>query len=872
VPALAVVGGRLHHPPVQAVPAAGQDELLERDGELALLEEALGAVQGTGSGRVVVLGGEAGVGKTTLLRRFCEGRERVLWGSCDPLFAPQPFGAIRDVAELAGGRLGELLAADAKPHEVVAELLRQLAGGPHLLVLEDVNWADEATLDVFRLLARKIALAPVLLVATYRDDELDVRHPLRLVLGELATAPALRRIRLAPLGLGSVERLAARHGVDPDELFQRTGGNPFFVVEALAAGTDGVPGTVKDAVLARAGRLDAHAHRLLETVSLLPPEAELWLLERVAGDVLDGLEGCLASGLLAPTRNGVVFRHELARVAVEESVPPNVRLGVHERALAALAEPPGGRRELARLAHHAEAVGDEAAVVELATAAAREAAKVGAHREAAAQLARAVRFGAVRLTPSERAALLEERATECYITDQYDDGIAALEEALAHHRASADVLGEGRVLSRLAEFLWCPGRVVEADRAGWAAFALLERLPPGAELARCYAEVAFKCAGAARGDEGLELARRGVELAREHGDESLWLRCRTTLGAIERGDAGYAELARVIEDAQRRSLPDRAGAAYAMLVQRALSEGRRDLVERYLDEAFAYCSDHSLELFRLYLLSFRARFALDRCDWVAAAEAAEQVIGIERTSISPRITALVVLALVRARRGDPGAAPLLDEAWALARPTGEPGRVAPVAAARAECAWLLGDLEAVDEATAEPLEQALRLGALGNARELASRRALAGLTAGIEPDGRDARAWLDAGCDYEAALCLLDSDGEDDLREALDIFVRLDARPAAAIAARRLRLGGARGIPRGPRRVTRGNPASLTERELEVLALVAQGLRNGEIAQRLVVSRRTVDHHVSAILRKLGVRTRAQAGAEATRRGYVEAG
>ncbi len=135
---------------------------------------------------------------------------------------------------------------------------------------------------------------------------------------------------------------------------------------------------------------------------------------------------------------------------------------------------------------------------------------------------------------------------------------------------------------------------------------------------------------------------------------------------------------------------------------------------------------------------------------------------------------------------------------------------------------------------------------------------------------RAAEWWAATGCPYEAALALADSDDEAALRRALETLRSLGARPAAAIVLRRLRELGVRGISRGPRPTTRSNPAQLTNRELEVLHLVAEGLRNVEIARRLFLSPRTVGHHVSAILRKLGVATRGEAAAAAARLDLLE--
>jgi predicted ATPase len=435
-------------PATSSVPAQAPTELLERDAELSALGECLAMVRHRSLGRVVIVGGEAGVGKTALLRRFAEGCEdsaRILSGGCDSLFTPRPLGPLLVVAESSGGELEEVVGRGVLPHEVVAALARALqARRLTVFVLEDMHWADEATLDVLRLLARRIQTVPALIVVSYRDDELALADPLRIVLGELATNEAVKRLKLAALSPAAVARLAWPHGVDADELYRKTAGNPFFVVEVLAAGGDELPAAVRDAIFARAARLSASARWLLEATSIVRGQAELWLLEALAQEAIRALDQCLASGMLMPSSAGVAFRHELARLAVEEAVAPNRRVELHRRALAALANPSDGALDLARLSYHAEAAGDADAVLRLAPAAASSAASLGAHREAAAQYARALRFGG-RLSAAERAELLEARAHECYLTDQYDDGIAALEQALELRRTTGDALKEGEV-------------------------------------------------------------------------------------------------------------------------------------------------------------------------------------------------------------------------------------------------------------------------------------------------------------------------------------------------------------------------------------------------------------------------------------------
>jgi predicted ATPase len=379
-----------------------------------------------------------------------------------------------DVAGATGGELERLVAGGARPYEVATALMRELQK-PAILVLEDVHWADEATLDVVRLLGRRVESLSALVLATYRDDQLDQAHPLRIALGELATQEAVVRLKVEPLSTAAVAKLAEPYSVDAEELHRVTAGNPFFVTEVLAGGEDAVPSTVRDAVLARTASLSASGRRLLEAAAVVPLETELWLLEALAGADLEALEECLGSGVLMPQQAGVGFRHELARLAVEESLVPTRRVELHRRALRALEEPPTGGRDLARLAHHAEAAGDVDAVLRYAPAAADGAASLGAHREAAAQYARALRFAA-RSPVEEQAELLERRSYECYVTGQFDEGIETMERALEHRRRLGEPRKEGDALRSLSRLLRFVGRTSEAAERGREALTLLERL------------------------------------------------------------------------------------------------------------------------------------------------------------------------------------------------------------------------------------------------------------------------------------------------------------------------------------------------------------------------------------------------------------
>jgi DNA-binding CsgD family transcriptional regulator/Tfp pilus assembly protein PilF len=856
------------------------DVLIERGVFLTSLEGLLGEALG-GSGRLVFLGGEAGVGKTTLAAALAgtAAVPVVRRGCCDKITTAEALGPLVDaLPEIAGVLDSEAGWSRLRLFRHVRDVLSER---PTLLVLEDVHWADEATLDVLRFVGRRLGEIRLMVLATFRAEEVGRDHPLTVVMGDLAALPGVTRMQLPALTLTGVRQLLddAGSALGADEVYQRTGGNPFYVTEVLAAGSERVPATVRDAVLARVSRLSRTGREILAAAAVLGRRVEMDLLVEVSGQPLAAVDECLHRGVLVADSEAVSFRHELARLAVDQSLSPSLRAGVHTRALAQLTA--WGSGDDRRLAHHAAGCGDRAAVLRHAPLAAARAARLGAHREAAGQFQLALRYHD--MPDRRRAILLDQLSYELYLTDQLENARASRLEALEIHEQEEDVLSVGMSQRWLSRLSWFLAQNADSERYAAAAVATLESLEPGRELAMAYSNLAQLRMLAADSTEAVRWGTKAIELARRLGDRDAETHALNNVGAalalagnvIE----GRARLTQSLDLALADDRHEHAARAYTNLGFMGVAHRLLSDADRYLRAGIEYCTDRDLDPWRLYMSAWLARSLAEQGQYAAAEQYLADLMRYPHMSLVTQITVLAVAGALAARRGDGTSA--LDEALPLAIQTGESQRLVLVAAARAEAAWIAGRISdmaadidrAWPAAVAHP--QPWELGELSWWRYLAGdhrqirtplARPFALMLAGEYRAAAD--EWRGLGCPLWSAYALSLSPETRDVQECLEILDGLDA-PAVRRAVLRDRHARGLAVPRGPRATSRANPSGLTAREIEVLGLLADGLSYAEVAGQLFLSEKTVGHHVSAVLRKVGEPTRSRAVAAALRRGII---
>jgi DNA-binding CsgD family transcriptional regulator len=855
------------------------DALLERGPELALLARRIAALRGPEpAGGCVLLSAEAGGGKTSLLAeaaRRADADVEWLRGACEPMLSSPPLGALIDLLERLPPAVAAAVRTGLHTPEVIAGVLALLRDRrtPAVLVIDDVHWADGATLDLLRYVGRRIESTRALLVLSYRGDALGADHPLRSVLGGLPPR-SCTRIELAPLSGCAIAELAQRAGRSANGVHRLTHGNPFFVTELLAGDAQALPASVRDAVLARAAPLSANARDVLDLASVAPAQIEIDVLEAVIDDAHEAIAACAAAGLLH--RDGAVlrFRHELARRAIEAALAPGRAAALHGVLFDALSQ---RDTPAVRLIHHADRAGLGAAVLRLAPLAAFDATAASAHRQAADLLALAVRESS-HLPDAQRAPLAEAYAHACMACHRFDEALRARRQTLALHVAIGDQFAQGRDLRELARIEWFLGEIESGVEYAAQAIATLERVGAERELAMACATMAQLHIMDESPKVAVEWGRRALVTFEATDDAEGLAYALNTVGfgelLADGGLESWARLERSLSIAREYDMEEPVGRAYANLASQAVLHRRFDALRRWCEEGIVHCEARDQDMFVARLRVRMAFGLMEQGQWQAGVEELARLDSLPLITPLEQEQSAHVLALLQLRRGVEAA----DAYW-QAQIEGHHALsvdpwYAPQAVARCEAAWLRGDDTKVRHIASAALGSAVRSGERWRIGQLACwlRRAGGLLPPGVQPlappcvlelagDLRAAAdAWAALGCPYEQALALLGGD-EADLRHAHALLDELGAAPAARIARRRLRALGVRDLQRGANRCTRTDPLGLTARERQVLELLAQQLSNRAIAQRLHRSERTVENHVAALLGKLGVTSRTDAAA-----------
>jgi len=858
-------------------------ELIERDSFLAIMQAKFENVS-EGKGHCIFVGGEAGIGKTSLVRAFCKEIKsdcKTYQGTCDALFSPRPLAPLYDILLQMGNDLSENSDDVTDRTAFFARFFHKLKTqkGISLIVFEDIHWADEATLDFIKFLARRITQLRCLFILTYRDNEIHSHHLLRNVLGQLPL-DSFTRLKLTPLSRQAVEKMAKEKGYKGEDVYSISGGNPFYVNEILASYSPGVPDNIKDSILSVYNRLDEKTKQLWQILSVLPTGLEIRYLEKMEPSFTAAIESCLESKILISEKEFIFFKHELYRRTIEASLSPLVRMALNKKIIDLLKESFEQRREIERIIHHAKNANEYEVIVKYAPLAARQAASVGAHIEASKLYLTAIE----NYQGKDSDTLIqfyEAYAFECYLTGQIKEGVIYAEKSLNLLMKKNEVEKICNCMKLLSWLWWFDCNRKKAETYATRPIEMLTG-PSSRIKAMAFSHLGRLKMLSDEKDECLFWSEKATTMAKELEDEEILCYTLNSEGTMlakseSSRQKGLELLQQSMDIALKNNHDEYAGHVYCNLGSNAVVMKDYRFAKKYLEEGIQFCDDRDISLGTKYLLAYKARIGLETGDWNEAYRIANNLIENENQTLVVRLVALVVVATIKMRRGHSDVLPLLLEAKDNALKTLEPQRIIPVMAALLEYEWITGN-NLIEKAILDDVMNIIEPRGIiyensafafwllkARTQKVQLREFFDGYKVDNPATALNASyLWKQLGCPYEQALALFEG-GEDDKRKAIEIVHNLGADAVYEKMKLEMRRSGIKSIPRGIRKSTQSNSALLTGRELDVLQLLNEGLQNKEIAFRLFISAKTVDHHISSIFFKLDVNSRAKAVQQAVR-------
>ncbi len=860
-------------------------ELIERDGVLALLQTHFEHTE-AGEGHCLLLSGEAGIGKSSLVKEFCRAQQakgNIYLGVCDALFTPRPLAPLYDVMLQVNH---ELVPGNHPVEErtlLFTNFFRELKNktGKLIIVFEDIHWADEATLDFIKFFIRRIAQLPCLFILTYRDNEVHSQHPLRNVLGHLPR-DSFSRIQLMPLSKEAVKKMAEEKGYNGEDVFSISGGNPFYVNEILSSYSLGVPDNIRDSIISAYNRTAATSRQVWELLSVMPTSFEIKYLEKFEPLYAPAIENCLDLKILIVDEGRIRFKHELFRRTIETSLSPLKRIALNKNILDLLEESFEQHEELERIVHHAKNANEYEKVVHYAPLAAKKAAFLGAHIEASKLYLSAIEY--YQGNDKElQIQLYESYAYECYLTNQTKEAIIYSAKSLQLLQEQGDAEKTGNCLRFLSWLWWINDNLRKAEEFAMQSIEVLKDQPASKAKAMAFSNMSLLKMFSDLLEESIFWGEKAIGLAKELGDDAILSDALGNTGSARIRipafrEKGLEQLQQSLSIALQHGYHEHAARAYTNLAYNGIIIRDNELSKKAIEEGISYCEENNLDLWVVYMLTVKAKLKLETGDWDEAYEIADALLKNEGVTKIIKIFVLTVLATIKMRKGDhTDLLSDLNEAKDRAFETLELQRIIQVLAAFLEYEWITGQQVIESEVLENTIKMTETMGNIYGKSELSfwlqkargQKLPLDEVYAGFDMGNtlkiqKAAAVWKKAGHAYNQALLLFDGD-EDDKRKALIMMQDIGATAVYEKMKAAMKTSGIKNIPRGLRKSTRENPLFLTGRELDVLLLLKESLQNKEIASRLFISAKTVDHHITSILFKLDVNSRSKAVSEALR-------